>query len=267
MRAAVAVELVHSATLVHDDLIDGASLRRGQPTVAAGRRARSAADGHRGPAVLARLRRAGAATRTSTQLQRALATPARRSPRASCCSARTPTPTHVAVERYLRRCELKTAALFEAACRLGALASRERSPGSPTRSAPSRGASGWPSRCSTTCSTSPGRSSGPARRAGTDLLDGTVTLPLDPRPRARGGARRRRPARPRRAPSRPRRCASGSPPRAPSSEARERALARGRRGEGGAARASCRTGARCCSTWSPTPSSSATAERLEVATA
>ena len=29
--------------------------------------------------------------------------------------------TQVAVERYLRRCELKTAALFEAACRLGAL--------------------------------------------------------------------------------------------------------------------------------------------------
>ena len=35
LRAAVAVELVHSATLVHDDLIDGASLRRGHPTVAA----------------------------------------------------------------------------------------------------------------------------------------------------------------------------------------------------------------------------------------
>ena len=35
LRAAVAVELVHSATLVHDDLIDGAQLRRGRPTVAA----------------------------------------------------------------------------------------------------------------------------------------------------------------------------------------------------------------------------------------
>ena len=35
MRAAVAVELVHSATLVHDDVIDGALLRRGRPTVAA----------------------------------------------------------------------------------------------------------------------------------------------------------------------------------------------------------------------------------------
>ena len=35
LRAAVAVELVHNATLVHDDLIDGAQLRRGRPTVAA----------------------------------------------------------------------------------------------------------------------------------------------------------------------------------------------------------------------------------------
>ncbi len=40
LRAAVAVELVHSATLVHDDVLDGSALRRGRPTVvaAAGRR-------------------------------------------------------------------------------------------------------------------------------------------------------------------------------------------------------------------------------------
>ena len=35
LRAAVAVELIHSATLVHDDVLDAAPLRRGRPTVVA----------------------------------------------------------------------------------------------------------------------------------------------------------------------------------------------------------------------------------------
>ena len=35
VRAAVAVELVHGATLVHDDVLDGSALRRGRPTVVA----------------------------------------------------------------------------------------------------------------------------------------------------------------------------------------------------------------------------------------
>src|SRR6202011_4102174 len=33
LRAAVAVELVHGATLIHDDVLDGSPLRRGHPTV------------------------------------------------------------------------------------------------------------------------------------------------------------------------------------------------------------------------------------------
>src|SRR4051812_37322677 len=46
LRCAVAVELVHSATLVHDDVLDGAGLRRGRPTVfAAGGRLMATATG------------------------------------------------------------------------------------------------------------------------------------------------------------------------------------------------------------------------------
>src|SRR5438270_625994 len=118
VRAAVAVELVHSATLVHDDLIDGARLRRGNPTVAAvaGRRiavatgdllfSRAFAELARNEdaAQLCALSDASSALATGELLQREDAY-----------------ASDVAVERYLRRCELKTAALFEAACRLGAL--------------------------------------------------------------------------------------------------------------------------------------------------
>src|ERR687898_1668795 len=35
VRAATAIELVHMATLVHDDILDAAPLRRGRPTVVA----------------------------------------------------------------------------------------------------------------------------------------------------------------------------------------------------------------------------------------
>ena len=164
VRAAVAVELVHSATLVHDDLIDGAALRRGHPTVAAraGHRAAVATGDllfsrafselarNQDPAQLQALSDASSALAEGELLQREDAYCAR-----------------VSVERYLERCALKTAALFEAACRW----ERSRGPSARgawrTRWARSRGESGSPSRCWTTCSTSPGRWSGPASRAAT----------------------------------------------------------------------------------------------------
>ena len=89
LRAAVAVELVHSATLVHDDLIDGAQLRRGRPTVAAvaGREVAVAT----GDLLFSRRSPSSRATRAPRSCARSRM-PARRSPPASCCSARTPTP-------------------------------------------------------------------------------------------------------------------------------------------------------------------------------
>ena len=81
-------------------------------------------------------------------------------------------------ERYLERCELKTARLFEAACRLGALLGAPGPGAARTRWASSAPGSAWRSRSSTTCSTCPGPPERTGKPRGTDLLDGTVTLPL-----------------------------------------------------------------------------------------
>jgi geranylgeranyl pyrophosphate synthase len=175
VRAAVAVELVHSATLVHDDLIDGARLRRGHPTVAAvaGREvavatgdllfSRAFAELARNddPAQLCALSDASSALAAGELLQREDAY-----------------ATDVAVERYLRRCELKTAALFEAACRLGALAAIEAS----SALADALGAFARRIGLAFQMLDDVLDVSGPVERTGkargTDLLDGTVTLPF-----------------------------------------------------------------------------------------
>jgi geranylgeranyl pyrophosphate synthase len=79
----------------------------------------------------------------------------------------------VAVERYLHRCELKTARLFEAACRLGALEGGGDVDG--------LGAFGRRIGLAFQLLDDVLDVSGPASRTGkhrgTDLLDGTVTLP------------------------------------------------------------------------------------------
>jgi len=175
VRAAVAVELVHSATLVHDDLIDGAQLRRGHPTVAAvaGRevaiatgdllfsRAFAELARNEDAAQLCALSDASSALAAGELLQREDAY-----------------ASHVAVERYLRRCELKTAALFEAACRLGALTAIEAS----RTLADALGDFARRIGLAFQMLDDVLDVSGPVERTGksrgTDLLDGTVTLPF-----------------------------------------------------------------------------------------
>ena len=170
LRAAVAVELVHSATLVHDDVLDAAPLRRGRPTVVAiaGREMATATGDLLFSRAFAELAAGGSAeaVRVLSDASSALA-------QGELLQREDAWDATITRERYDRRCDLKTARLFEAACRLGAL-------GGPGVEVLGRF----------------GRSiglafqllddvldvSGPAERTGkhrgTDLLDGTVTLPL-----------------------------------------------------------------------------------------
>ncbi len=174
IACAAAVELVHSATLVHDDVLDDALLRRGQPTVwAQGGRLLATATGDllfsRAFAELAAtgrldsvraLSRASSALAEGELLQREDAWNA-----------------GVAVDRYLYRCELKTARLFEAACQLGALAAR-REPDAVAALGAFGRRIGLAFQLLDDVLDVSGSSAATGKHRGTDLLDGTVTLPL-----------------------------------------------------------------------------------------
>ena len=117
LAAGVAVELIHMATLVHDDLIDGAEYRRGREAAWAAYGPDGAQRRGRLP-VCAGVRRAHGHGRRS-QLSSGSPTPRSASPAARPCSGGRRTIRRRRVESYLERCALKTGKLFEAACMLG----------------------------------------------------------------------------------------------------------------------------------------------------
>jgi geranylgeranyl pyrophosphate synthase len=116
VAAGVAVEMVHMATLVHDDLVDGARLRRGLPaawSVYGADAAKAAGD---------YLYACAFAVLAETRDERAVRTLAE----AALCLARGEAmqrlQTHdpdTSIDAYLQRCSLKTGKLIEAACLLG----------------------------------------------------------------------------------------------------------------------------------------------------
>jgi geranylgeranyl pyrophosphate synthase len=116
VAAGVAVEMVHMATLVHDDLVDGARLRRGLPAAWSvyGADAAKAAGDYLFARAFAVLAETGDARAVTTLAD------------ASLCLARgeamqklqTNDPD-TPIDAYLERCALKTGKLIEAACLLG----------------------------------------------------------------------------------------------------------------------------------------------------
>lgn len=160
LRAAVAVELVHAATLVHDDVLDASALRRGAPTVwaAGGRQAAVVTGDHlfaRAFSELADIEQVRILSRASTSLAEGE------------LLQREDAFTAVGEQRYLQRVERKTAALFVAACELGD---------------PRLGAFGRAVGIAFQILDDVLDVSGPPERTGkprgTDLLDGTFTLPM-----------------------------------------------------------------------------------------
>lgn len=175
VRAAVAVELVHSATLVHDDLIDGALLRRGQSTVAAvaGRQAAIAT----GDLLFSRAFAELARNNDSEQL-RALSDASSALAAGELLQREDAYASDVSVERYLERCRLKTAALFEAACRLGALVAVPGSASLASELGEFAGRIGLAFQLLDDVLDVSGPAERTGKARGTDLLDGTITLPL-----------------------------------------------------------------------------------------
>jgi geranylgeranyl pyrophosphate synthase len=116
VAAGVAVELVHMATLMHDDLIDGAKIRRGRASAwsAHGLDAARAAGDYLFARAFAELAATGD-TRAVGILADATLCLARGEAMQRAQRHDPDTP----IDAYLERCSLKTGKLFEAACRLG----------------------------------------------------------------------------------------------------------------------------------------------------
>jgi geranylgeranyl pyrophosphate synthase len=173
VAGAVAVELLHMATLVHDDVLDRAELRRGRPTVFArgGRLAATAT----GDLLFSRAFAELVSTRSEEAIQ-ALSAASSALARGELVQRADAWRGDVTPEHYLERCRLKTASLFEAACRLGALF------GDRPDLAAALGRFGERVGLAFQMLDDVLDVSGPTERTGkprgADLLDGTVTLPL-----------------------------------------------------------------------------------------
>ena len=163
VEAGVAVELVHMATLVHDDLIDRAEFRRGCASAWTrhGPGAARAAGDYLFARAFAELAATGDAAAVSILADAALSLA--RGEAMQRAQTHDPDTT---VDAYLERCALKTGKLFEAACRLG---------GGPGEFGLALGVAFQIADDILDCA---GETVETGKIAGTDLREGTPTLPL-----------------------------------------------------------------------------------------
>lgn len=176
LRGAAAIELVHMATLVHDDVLDQAPLRRGLPTVMAtsGRERATAV----GDLLLSRAfaelgEGAGSGGERQVEL---LAGASVGLALGELAQRHDAWDINTSAERYLERCRLKTARLFECACLIGRVTGNGDPAAEALRSFGEEIGLAFQLLDDVLDVAGPPERTGKAR--GTDLLDGTVTLPL-----------------------------------------------------------------------------------------
>ena len=163
VMAGVAVELIHMATLMHDDLIDGARVRRGRASAwsAYGPGAARAAGDYLFARAFAELSATGDARAVAILADATLCLA-----RGEALQRRQRFDPDTTIEAYLERCTLKTGKLFEAACRLA---------GGPGSFGLALGVAFQITDDILDCS---GETIETGKIAGTDLREGTPTLPL-----------------------------------------------------------------------------------------
>lgn len=173
ISAGAAVELVHMATLVHDDVLDDADLRRGRPTVYAsnGREAAIQTGDMLFALAFEELTRSGdeAQVRALSHASSGLA-------QGELLQREDAWDATVTRERYMLRCTLKTARLFEAAAQLGAHAGGRPELAGSLAAFGSKVGLAFQLADDVLDVIAPTEQTGKTR--GADLLDGTVNLPL-----------------------------------------------------------------------------------------
>jgi len=171
VRAATAVELVHNATLIHDDVLDAAAVRRGMPTISAKYGAQAATT--TGDLLFATAFNVLVANASSDQIK-TLSQASLELGRGELLQRQDAYSTTVTRERYIERCELKTASLFKASCLLGAKIGGYSAQGFSEYGR----CLGLAFQMLDDNLDVAGFEDSTGKRIGTDLLDGTVNLPL-----------------------------------------------------------------------------------------